>query len=157
MTTSITRKFLVKSLPTEVIKEKVENERFYLYLDKNVIIRVQSKGNVFELERKRDVSNLIRESNKIKITREEFDKLKHFASFKVVRTTVTYEGYPNLVVRVYDGNYKGLIRAEVRFASLDEAHKFTPFSWLGRDITDTPLSKDSGLLMLTHDEFSKLL
>lgn len=157
MQTSITRKFLVGALPTEAIKEKIANERFYLYSEKGVVIRVQAKGGIFELERKKNVSNLVRESSQIEITQEEFDKLKHLATTGIARATLTYKNYPNLVVRVYEGKYQGLIRAEVSFASLNEARNFTPYSWFGKEITDSPLSKDSCLLTLSQDEFSKLL
>lgn len=36
---------------------------------------------------------------------------------------------------VFSGKYEGLVLAEVEFGSLEEAERFTPPSWFGRDVT----------------------
>ena len=36
---------------------------------------------------------------------------------------------------VFQGYYEGLILAEVEFPSLEEAQKFVPPAWFGRDVT----------------------
>ena len=41
------------------------------------------------------------------------------------------------------------------FTSKENANKFTPPSWMGEEITDTPLGRDSRLLDLTEEEFKK--
>lgn len=61
---TITRKFIVKKIPNLNRKKCFIQERFYLYRKNGVVIRVQSSDNIFELERKVDVSELIRESEK---------------------------------------------------------------------------------------------
>ena len=49
------------------------------------------------------------------------------------------------------------MRAEIEFKSEYEAQNFKPFDWMGREITNTMLGKDSKLVQLSKEEFKKLL
>lgn len=131
-------------------------ERFYLYRKNGVVIRVQSSDNIFELERKVDVSELIRESEKIFITKNEFEALS-----KIAKDTITRENYimsetPRLILRIYHGRFEKLVRVEVEFPSVEKANQFTPLEWMGKEITTTPLAKDETLLELTDENFQML-
>lgn len=154
---SITRKFLVRQPPPLNVQEGIHEERYYLYRDKGIVIRIQSKGNQYELERKINTSNLLRESEKILITKEEFDSLRKTVSDKIVRETYYLSETPSIALRIYHGKFEGLVRAEVTFPSIKEAQDYAIPAWLGKEITDLVLSRDETLLGLTDEEFKKLL
>lgn len=131
-------------------------ERHYLYRKNGVVIRMQTNGDAFELERKSNVSPLVRDSEKISITKEEFDALTKIASGIIIRDT--YELHtPPVNIRIYHGVFKGLVRAEVSFASLSKAEAFIPYPWLSREITRTPLAQDETLLTLSKEQFQAFL
>ncbi|HLC32946.1 MAG TPA: hypothetical protein VJJ82_03905 [Candidatus Nanoarchaeia archaeon] len=58
---------------------------------------------------------------------------------------------------MYHDKYEGLIRAGVEFKTLEEANKFTPLAWFGKEITENPLGRDSRLLDISTKEFEELL
>lgn len=153
---SITRVFLVNKIPDLEGIECVSQKRFYLYRHNGVVIRVQTKGDMFELERKVDKSAYIRESEKISITQEEFRALSKLASDSVMRDNYLITKMPHVVLRIYHGSFEGLVRVEIKFKSIKEAKSFVPFEWVGKEITDTPLAKDETLLGLTDREFNNL-
>lgn len=157
MAKSITRKFLVKELPDLSGKTKDINQRYYLYNKNSIVIRIQRVNDDFELERKANESELVREGEKIKITKDEFETLKHYSRQTIQRDSLKVQENPRIVLRVYRGEYEGLIRAEVNFDSENEANSFKPLEWFDREITDSPLSQDGYLLQLSKEEFQKLL
>lgn len=115
MKNEIERKFLVKALPDLAGKEKIEYERYYLFNQDGIELRIQRKGPKFEIEHKVLVSELERTKEKVEISQGEF------------------------------------------FESLEELDRFQPPSWFGKEITDTPLARDSQLLLLTLEEFKNRL
>lgn len=153
----ITRKFLVKKIPDLTRKEHWVQNRFYLYRKNGIVIRVQSKGDVFELERKASKTALIRESEKIIITKEEFEAISKITSDHVTRDSYMIGEAPYITLRIYHGRFEGLVRVEIEFSSVEEANQFTPLVWMGKEITTTPLAKDETLLNLTASDFQKLL
>jgi len=154
---SITRIFLANKIPDLQGARCVSQSRFYLYRKNGVVIRVQTKGDTFELERKVNKSAYIREGEKISITRDEFDVFSKSASDHVIRDNYLISKTPLVVLRIYHGRFEGLARVEIKFKSVDEAKSFVPLNWLGKEITLTPLAKDETLLGLTEREFQKLL
>lgn len=159
MTKSITRKFLVRVLPNLSNKNKDACERYYLYISDSgsIVVRVQKINETYELARKINKSNLIREEENIQITKEEFEKLKRIAKQKIQRDSYQIQENPTIVIRVYHGDYEGLKRIEVKFYNEEESQSFTPLDWFGKEITDTPLAQDGRLLQLTKEEFHRLL
>src|SRR5690606_5063824 len=114
-------------------------------------------NNEFEIERKRDIDGIKKESQRISITQEEFIRLGELTNLKVVRETIVYEKYPHIKIRVYKENFDGLIRAEINFKNIDETKEYKPESWIGTEITNTPLAKDESLLILSNEEFQEKL
>lgn len=157
MAKSITRKFLVKTLPDLSDKSKDVYQRYYLYNDNSIVIRVQSINEDYELERKVNESDLVREGETVKITKDEFEVLKQYAKQSIQRDSYTIQDNPRIVLRVYHGEYEGLTRAEVNFDSEDEANSFEPLDWFDREITGSLLSQDGYLLQLSKDEFQELI
>lgn len=157
MAKSITRKFLVKELPDLLGKTKDTYQRYYLYNNNSIIIRVQRINEDYELERKVNESELVREGETLKITKDEFEVLKQYSTQNIERDSYQIQESPRIVLRVYHGEFEGLVRAEVNFGSEDEAISFKPLEWFNKEITGTPLAQDGSLLQLTRDEFHKLL
>ncbi len=157
MAKSITRKFLIKELPDLSDKTKDIYQRYYLYNNNSVVIRVQKINENYELERKSNETDLVREGETIKITKDEFEVLKQYSTQSIERDSYQIQENPSIVLRIYHGEYESLIRAEVNFHSEDEANSFEPLDWFDREITGTPLSQDGYLLQLSKEEFLKLL
>lgn len=157
LTQTINREFLVKAIPKLTVIKEEENHRYYIYIKNGVVIRVQRKNANFELERKENVSNHVGESTKIIITEDEYLKLKSFSQKEVIRTSYRYLEIPELTIRIYRGNFSGLIRAEIYFKNINDANNFVPYPWLDKEITGTPLSQDSGILSMTEDQFKESL
>lgn len=148
---------MVKQLPDLTGKEHSVQSRFYLYRKNGIVIRVQSSGNIFELERKVSKTALIRENEKIAITKDEFEAIDKTVTENIIRDSYLISEAPNIVLRMYHGKFEGLIRAEVEFQSVEEANRYTLLEWMGKEITNTPLAKDQTLLDLTDSDFRKLL
>lgn len=154
---TITRKFLVKQLPDLIGKEHWNQSRFYLYRKNGIVIRFQSSGDTFELERKVSKTDLVRESEKISITKEEFEAISKITTDHVIRDSYVMNETPRIVLRIYHGQFERLVRAEIAFQSIEEANRFIPLPWMGKEITSTPLAKDETLLDLANNEIQKLL
>jgi adenylate cyclase len=154
---TITRKFLVKKNPDLSGLEKTAYNRFYLYNESGKVIRVQKIDDKYELERKEDKSELIRDEQKIIITQKEFEKLSFLTNQNIVRDSYQISENPKIKLRIYHGKFEGLVRAEVSFNTEKEAEAFTPLEWFGEEITSSPLAKDGSLLKLSSEEFNQLI
>ena len=157
MTHTITRKYFVAKLPDITGLAPLHNERYYLCLGLKSVIRAQSKNNKYELEKKVDIDDRVRERSVIDLSKDEFDAIVKFASIRTVRKSYKISNSPDMMLRVYEERYRGLNRCEILFKTTDEADSFIPPSWLGQEITNTPLAKDLALLSLTTQQFSELL
>jgi CYTH domain-containing protein len=153
----IERKFLVKTLPDLSGKTKQNFERYYLYRGLGIDVRIQKVNNTYEFERKSETSELGRETQKFEITKEEFEALKRNSGEAINRESYLVSENPEITIKIYHGRFKGLVRAEIEFVSTEDAEKFIPLDWMGKEITDTPLGRDSRLLDLTDKEFKDLL
>lgn len=154
----IERKFLVKSLPDFGDQKSVWYERYYLERGNGVEKRIQKKGDKYEFEELNEISELTRNKVKKEITEAEFVRLKADAKESIIRESyLLADSIPEISVKIYHDKFEGLIRAEIEFDSEEEAINFKQPSWFGVEITNTPLGRDSRLLDLTTEEFSKLL
>ncbi len=157
MTTEIERKFLLKKKPSLVGKTPVLQERFFLFNQNGIELRIQQKGNRFELERKTTQNKLSRTTQKIELTKQEYDSLKKNAAQGTKRKSYLLLEKPRTSLKEYTGQYTGLIRAEVEFDTEQEARQFKPFDWMGPEITSTPLGQDKSLSQLNRTKFQKWL
>lgn len=151
----IERKFLVKELPDLSGIEPVRFERYYLFVSDTVEERIQKTGDTYSYEKKTLVDTFSRSTEKWPISKDEFNKLRKNATKAIVRQS--YKLSSKMSIKVYHGDYEGLMRAEVEFLSIDEARIYQPEHWMGAEITMTPLGKDSSLLTLDRDSMLKLV
>ncbi len=153
----IERKFLAKSLPDLSGKECISYERYFLKIESSFEERIQKKGDKYEKERKFKTSDLSRETEKQEISKEDFDVLKKSASKSIIRDSYKISDNPNTTIKIYHGDYEGLVRVEVEFFSEKDAKNFHPYDWMGKEITNTQLGKDAKLIQLSKKEFKDLL
>lgn len=153
----IERKFLVSDLPDLSKLTLVRYERYYVYQTDGIEVRVQKKGDAFEFERKVQTDVLTRETQKIQITEGEFDFFKNIANRSIIRVSYIIETTPKISIKMYEGVFQGLVRAEVEFDSAEAAYAFEPPVWFGREITENPLGRDGLLIKLNENEFRQLL
>jgi CYTH domain-containing protein len=153
----IERKFILNELPELDMESFSTYERHFIYAKDGVEFRIQRKGEAYECERKGNSSGYSIEKVKFAITLEEFELLKTIAFDSLMREAYTVIGSPGISVKVYKGRFAGLIRAEVEFSSVDEAEAFQVPEWFGKEITFTPLGMDARLIMLSEEEFRRLL
>lgn len=157
METSFVRKFILKELPSFPKVSSTVDSRHYLYCQDGSVIRVQSRNGEYEIEKKKDVDGIKKESQRIIISEDEYLTLSKFSTLKIVRETVLYKNFPNYKVRVYKERFEGLLRAEVAFSNMSDLQDYIPSSWLGKEISKTPLATDESLLGLSKNEFKKIL
>jgi len=151
----IERKFLVTHSPDLSRIEPNRYERYYLSVTKNSEERIQGVNGVYAYEKKVAIDAFTRSTERHELVREEFEELKADSSRAIIRDSFKISS--QLSIKVYYGEFEGLIRAEVEFESLAEANAYIPESWMGAEITDSPLGRDSRLLQLDHGEFLRIL
>ncbi|MFH1399401.1 MAG: hypothetical protein ABIG95_04805 [Candidatus Woesearchaeota archaeon] len=100
---------------------------------------------------------MTRKTEKTEISKEEFEKLKRISTKAIIRDSYLFSDNPNISIKIYHGNYEGLVRAEVEFLSEKEARAFEPLEWMGEEITESDLGKDARLVKLGKHEFRELL
>lgn len=154
---TVTRKFLAKQLPDLTGFVCQSEHRFYLYRKNGAVIRIQSRGEIFELEKKITKTAFIRESEKIALTKDEFESIQKLTKEEIQRDSYIISQTPEILVRIYHDVFEGLVRVEVSFSSIEEAQGYMPYDWMGREISDTPLGFDETLLNITTQEFHDLL
>jgi adenylate cyclase len=150
----IERKWIVKSLPINIDQTPLLYERHFLFNQDGIEIRIQKKGEVYEFERKVEVSDLTREGQKFIISPAEFESLKKISTGSIIRESIVIDG---ISVKAYKGKFSGLIRAEVEFNNEHEAQEFIPPVWFGTEITNSVLGMDKRLMMLSEAEFTNEL
>ena len=156
MNNEIERKFLVKKMP-EVTGIKVEDqERYFLELGETEkrITRIDDK---YFYEEKGAGNGLSAEKTTGVISKEEFEKLKQIAIKTLVRKSYVLSKDPEISIKIYGGDYGGLVRAEFEFKTENEAKDFVPPEWVGREITETEIGRDGKLINLSREEFLKIL
>lgn len=127
----IERKFILKDISILKNLNYVEYERYFLYLNETVEMRIQKKGEKYEFERKLINSQLKAQKQKLEITKSEFEQLKKKSIFSITRKSYLYSKKPEISIKVYEEKFKGLNRIEVEFSSIDETTKFKIPSWFG--------------------------
>lgn len=157
MNVEIERKFMVKEIPAKYLNQTpMEYERYYIYVGVDIELRVQKKGNKYEMERKVKSGELSRDTLKIPITEGEFTALSKNITKALLRRSYLLEN-SNFSTKEYAGDYHGLIRAEFEFNNEKEAKNFISPEWCGNEITASKLGKDSKLIKLTPAEFKEEL
>ena len=94
---------------------------------------------------------------KQEITEKEFLKLIKDCKKVIIRDSYLINENPNITIKIYQGTYKGLIRAEVEFNNEYEYNNFEIPEWFGKNITNTELGMDVRLIKLDREDFLEIL
>jgi len=157
MSQEIERKFFVRELPDLNNLEAIKYERCFLFIDEYSEIRIQKKRDKYELERKTTKNSLEAKKQRFQISQEEYERLKRNCEKIIKRTSYNSSASPKISIKVYSGDFIWLTRVEVEFSNKEGAYKFMPLEWFGKEITSSPLWRDSKLVKLHHKEFLELI
>ncbi len=158
MKNEIERKFFVNELPDLSKLEPLHYERYYLENSNGKEVRISKVNETYIYEEKLGISKLERTTSKKEISEIEFNKLKQQqASEGLIRDSYQLSNNPDISIKIYNGRFNGLIRAEVEFNSEEDAVSFVPLEWMGEEMTDLPIARDGKLIELTEQEFRKYI
>ena len=154
----IERKFLIRRMPKiSGIRPEVQ-ERYFLQHGDLAEERIQKRGDIYEYELKMALSPREWRREKRSIPESEFRDLATRAPKVLIRESYSMsKKNPRISIKKYKGDYRGLEIAEVEFDSLEESEAFKPLDWMGTEVTNTNLGRDSRLLSLDREHFVALL
>ena len=157
MKNEIERKFFVKEMPDFSQIKPVRYERYFLERGNGKEVRISKIGEEYFYEEKNSISELERTREKREISEEKFNNLKNTNTQGIIRDRYDISSNPKISIQIYHGRFEGLVRAEVEFSSLEEAGSFTSLPWMGEEMTDLPIARDSKLIDLSNEEFQTFL
>ena len=145
----IERKFLIKKLPDNLTSYKARKiEQAYLCTDP--VVRVRRDNDDYYLTYK-SKGMIVREEYNLPLTKEAYGHLLAKADGNII-TKTRYEipEKDNLTIEldVFEGNFDGLLLAEVEFASEEEALGYIPPEWFGEDVSNSTKYHNSTLSRL---------
>lgn len=134
--TEVERKFLVRGLPpVSPAGERVEQGYLSTAADElEVRVRRKGRARVLTLKGRGDLSRIEIEKDVTEAEFAELWPLTEHARVEKTRYTLPHDGHV-IELDVYDGALRGLVVAEVEFASADDAAAFRPPSWFGDEVT----------------------
>lgn len=152
----IERKYLIEAdeMPADCLSYPfLQIEQAYLSTDP--VVRIRRQDDSFYLTYK-SRGKMAREEYNLPLNVQSYDHLLKKAD-GLVLTKKRYlipakdAGLPGssltIELDIFEGAYQGLILAEVEFSSEDEANRFTPPAWFGREVTFTGEYQNSVLAM----------
>lgn len=120
------------------------------YLSTAPVVRVRREDDSFYLTYK-SKGLMVREEYNLPLTKESYDHLLSKADGRILtkrRYLIPIEGSGHTIeLDVFEGDYKGLVLAEVEFSTKEEAEHFTPPDWFTKDVTFTGEYQNSVLAM----------
>ena len=142
----LTKRFVVSSLDNIPLSIPIRYERYYI----NDNLKKKKKQDNLEKEILDNDNNIIEKEN---ILEEEFNTLKNESYSKIIRDSYLYLNDERVSIKRYFDNYEGLIRVEIKFNTIEEMKSYIKESWMGKEITNTPLAFDKYLSKLSREEF----
>ncbi len=146
----LTKRYIIASLNNLNLSKPIRYERYYI----NDNLRIQRKDYKYQKELLDSENNII---EKIAINEDEFLTLKEKAYSKIIRDSYLLLDDSRISIKKYLGKYQGLNRVEITFKTELEEKEYIKESWLGQEITDSPLAFDKDLSKLSLEEFQKEL
>ena len=148
----------------------VKEKRYYLYRRQDNEIRFASctsqNGEVtctldrMILQPTSNSSHIVRQKERLIISLKEYQELEQLVAGRqepIIRDHYHLTSDPKCELKVYQGKFAKLIRAEVEFETVEEAVKYVPLFWFGKEITDSHVGRDTLLPDLSLEEFASIL
>lgn len=133
----IERKYYIETLP-EHLEQYPSHLIEQAYLCTEPVVRVRREDDTFYMTYK-SKGLLSREEYNLPLTEEAYFHLRKKADGRILtkrRYLIPLNGTTYTIeLDVFEGDYKGLILAEVEFPTEEKALSFTPPEWFTRDVT----------------------
>ena len=143
----IERKYLI-STPPEDYRSYPYRWIEQAYLCTDPVVRIRRDDGRYYLTYK-SKGLLVREEYNLPLTEDAYFHLLQKADGIVLhkrRYLIPIDGTGlTIELDIFEGQYEGLMLAEVEFPSEEEANAFTPPAWFGEDVTDSGLYQNSRL------------
>lgn len=153
----IERKFLIKQLPFTLEQfEMTEIEQ--MYLSTEPVVRIRKKGDNYYLTCK-SKGMMERQEVEFPISKLVYEELKLQKQGNIItkkRYIIPYQTY-QIELDQFEGDFCGLILAEVEFASKEEAEAFVMPDWFLKDVTFEKEYHNSNLSKIEIEEFQKFM
>jgi adenylate cyclase len=136
MAKEIERKWLIKDMPKIDRKKCIDIQQGYLVSEGDSEVRIRKSDKKYTLTVKKG-SGMVRDEVEIAIGKATFDDLWERTEGKriyKVRHFTQYEDM-NVEIDIYAKNLLGLHVMEVEFKSEEDAIRFKPPDWAGKEIT----------------------
>ena len=146
----LTKRYIISSFNNLNLSPPIRYERYYI----NDNLRVQKKGNTFQKEILNINNTIIEKEN---ISESEFLSLKENAYANIIRDSYLYLDDKRISIKKYLEDYQGLYCVEVTFTNKEEENSYQKETWMGNEITNSPLAFDKDLSKLTKESFHKEL
>ena len=118
------------------------------YLNRNPVVRVRQDNDEYYLTYKGS-GLMAREEFNLPLNRESFNHLLKKCDGKILmkdRYVIPLDKVLAIEMDFFQGDYKGLVMAEVEFPDEKMANSFTPPSWFGQDVTFDPAYHNSNMI-----------
>ena len=142
----IERKFVIPALP-ENLDQYPCDQIVQAYICRSPVIRIRRKNDQFILTVKGE-GMLAREETELPLPEESYQSLltkTEGSTIRKRRYRIPEQNGLTIELDVFEGDYDGLIMAEVEFPDLESADKYLPPSWFGREVTTDPRYFNSSL------------
>lgn len=144
----IERKFLIDSLPSDIDLSSYKYRRIEQgYLCSEPVVRVRRDNDDYYLTYK-SKGLMVREEYNLPLTAEAYNSLvKKSDEYIITKKRYEIPEKNNLTIEldIFEGDFCGLMLAEVEFASEEEALSYTPPVWFGRDVTNEKTYHNSNM------------
>lgn len=154
----IERKFIVKA-PPQNYKEYPHKEIEQSYLFREPVLRIRRYGEDYFFTYK-SKGLLSRQEEEFSISKEDYEKLLEKSTGTILSKTryiIKEDNAPTIELDVFQGEFSGLIFAEVEFSSEEEANSYLPPNWFYKEVTFDASFSNSNLSTLTKEEIKKLM
>lgn len=140
----IERKFLIKDISSLQL-DKYKRKKIiqdYLYKDKLTIVRkrriIQEGKEKYIYTVKTGRVNYSINEIESEITKEQYDKLglnSEYRTIEKIRYNIPYKNGLTIELDVFEGEYKGIVFAEIEFESEEQAENTDFPEWFGKELT----------------------
>ncbi len=140
----IERKFLLKELPKD-LEQYPHAHLEQGYLCTNPVVRIRKEDNQYYLTYK-SKGFMAREEYNLPLNEESYYHLKKKIDGNLiskVRYRIPLTDELTIELDVFEAPFAPLYLAEVEFPTIEDAEKFVPPAWFGKDVTHDPAYHNS--------------
>lgn len=154
----IERKFLLKNIPYELSELKSKHLE-QGYINSDPVVRIRRSDDKFFLTIK---SNGLMKRIEVEkeITSEEYQELSAIVKGRLITKTrylIPLEDGLTMELDIFEGDFKGLIVAEVEFPTEEAAVSFVPPEFVEKDVTSDKRYANVALSFMNEEEISDFI